>query len=70
MTNMRELIFNFNRYKIRSGYGPVDRYRYRYMNTLQIGRMARHGGNGKINETPSIDKTKYEMVKKHIGEDL
>ena len=31
-----------------------------FYNTLQIGRMARHRGNGKINETPSIDETEYE----------
>ena len=31
-----------------------------FYNTLQIGIMARHRGNGKINETPSIDETEYE----------
>ena len=41
------------------------RYIYIYISTnlyisLQIGRMARHRGNGKINETPSIDETEYE----------
>ena len=31
-----------------------------FYNTLQIGRMARHRGNGKINETPSANKTEHE----------
>ena len=31
-----------------------------FYNTLQIGRMARHRGNGKINETPSVNKTEHE----------
>ena len=31
-----------------------------FYNTLQIGRMARHRGNGKINETPSIDVYEFE----------
>ena len=37
-----------------------------FYNTLQIGRIARHRGNGKINETPSIDETEYEDQPKQL----
>ena len=41
-------------------------YKKEFYNTLEIGRMARPWGNGKINETPSINETEYEDERRQL----
>ena len=38
-----------------------------FHNTQQVGRMARHRRNSKINKTPSINETKYEDQPRQLG---